>query len=66
MLARTAGVTVSCVDADNPPIEAVMVVVPMALAVASRSVDAVLMEATAGLEDVHVTEPVKSCVELSV
>jgi len=67
MLARTAGVTVSSVDANTPPMAAVTVVVPTAAAVATPSVAAaVLVETTLGLDDVHVTERVTSRIELSV
>jgi len=62
-----ADVTVSVVVPDFPPDAAVMVVEPVPTDVASPLEPAALLIAATDVDDeVHVTVPVKSCVELSV
>lgn len=56
-------VTVSVVEPEMVPDEALIVVLPAAMAVANP--EALPIVATAVLEELHVTEVVISCVELS-
>jgi len=64
---NAAGVTVKLVDPDTEPLEAVIVTEPGPTPVARPwEADALLIDATVGSEDVHATEAVTSCVELSV
>ena len=61
-----AGVTVRVVDAETPPTEAVIVVVPTATAVARPFVPAALLiVATAVADEPQVADCVRSCVLLS-
>jgi len=57
------GVTVSVVVPDFPPEAAVMVVTPVQIEVANPLL---LIVATDVDDELHVTAPVRSCVELSV
>jgi hypothetical protein len=64
---RVAVVTVSVMLADTPPRVAVTVLEPGLSALASPAEPAELpTEATAGLEELQLTAPVRSCVELSL
>ena len=64
---RTAGVIVKVAVPEIEPEAAVMVVEPVASDCASPAVPGdTLMVATAGFDDVHCTEEVRSCVELSL
>jgi len=62
-----AGVTVKFVDPDTEPLAAVIATDPGLTPVARPwEADALLIDTTVGSEDVHATEAVRSCVELSV
>jgi hypothetical protein len=62
-----AGVTVSPVDPDTLPVAAVMVTDPALTPVARPwKSGALLTDATAVFEELHATEAVRFCVELSV
>ncbi len=62
-----AGVTVKLIDPDTLPLAAVIVTDPGLTPVARPwDADALLIDATVGSEEVHATEAVRSCVELSV
>ena len=64
---RAAGVTVKVAVVETEPDTAVMVVEPVARDCARPAVpDDTLMVATGGFDDVHCTEEVRSCVELSL
>jgi hypothetical protein len=60
-------VTVRFIDPDTVPLAAAIVTDPGLTAVARPwEADALLIDATVGSEEVHATEAVRSCVELSV
>ena len=62
-----AGVTVKLIDPDTAPLAAAIVTDPeLTLVARPCEADALLIDATVGSEDVHATEAVRSCVELSV
>jgi hypothetical protein len=64
---RVAAVTVRVVDPDTPPRVAETTAEPRLAAVVNPyDPEILLTEATAGSEELHVTELVRSCVELSV
>jgi hypothetical protein len=61
---RVAAVTVTVVDPDTPPKAAAIVVEPGLVAMVNPfDPETLLTEATVELEELHVTELVRSCVE---